>query len=95
MLENLSIVTRALPRKHHLELEPRPGEEATGSQAVLRATRVSVEVPILEEEGMFSEPQTLSPDREQGEGRCLRGPETETENCHRLPVCPQITSGKS
>lgn len=68
MLENLSIVTRALPRKHHLELEPHPGEEATGSQAVLRATRVLVEVPILEEEGMFSEPQTLSPDREQGEG---------------------------
>lgn len=68
MLENLSLVTRALPRKHHPELEQCPGEEATGSQAVLRATRALGEVPILEEEGMFSGPQTLSPDRKQGEG---------------------------
>jgi hypothetical protein len=66
MLENLSRVTRALPRKLHPELELCPGKEATGSQAVLRPTKVLGEVPILEE-GMFSGPQTLSPDREQGE----------------------------
>lgn len=87
-MENLSIVTRALPRKHHPELERCPEKAATGSQAVLRATRIFREVPILEEEGMFSGPQTLSPDREQGEGQCLRGTETETESCHRLPLMP-------
>lgn len=53
MLEILSTVTGSLPREYHPELEPCPGEEVTGSQAVLRATRVWGEAPILEEEQMF------------------------------------------